>query len=262
VHRAILAKTGWGKSWYGQQVMAANAPEYPVFVVLDYKDEFRGLVEAGLADWFILGPTEADWSADRWRRFLAENPKVVLPRYRLEDEEWREAVAAPVRAARDLGQQAGGAFLAIDEAHIPAPQSGTLPGAIKGVATTGRGEQVSSLWMTQRAAELEETVLSQSDERVLGGFTSDADLGKVSSYTNVDEALNNPTASRVPSLPDHLCVDGEALPLRRFEEHGSTVGSEWLYNNDAGDSRRIDTRHDVEELTTHYGPEGRKIHDP
>jgi len=261
MHRFVAGKTGWGKSWYGQQIMAANAPEYPVFVVLDHKDEYRGLVEAGLADWLIVGPEEADWSVGRWRAVFVENPQLVLARHRLDAETWREVAGRVVEAARHVGQQAGGAFVSLDESHILAPQQGATPSAITGLSTTGRGEKASSLWMTQRPALIEETVISQADELLLGGFTSDRDISKIDDYSEYPTAIHNPRLETVPRLPDSLRADGEDIPLRQFTEDGRTVGSEWVYSNDAGDLERRDTRA-VDERTAHHGPEGRKIHDP
>lgn len=261
MHRFIGAKTGWGKSWYSQQIMAANAPEYPVFVVLDYKDEYRGLVKANLANWLALGPSEAAYGAAEWRQILADNPRLVVARHRLDAAEWREAVAPLVQAARSIGQDAGGAFLAIEEAHRVAPQSAGTPDAISGLATTGRGEQASSLWTTQRPALIEETILAQADERLLGAFTSDRDLSKIADVVDYPVNAHNPLAA-LDRLPEPIrAADAGAVPVRKFESGGSTEGSEWIYSNDAGDLDRRDTRQ-VEGKTEHHGPEGREIYDP
>jgi hypothetical protein len=261
MHRLLAAQSGWGKSWYAQAILESNIPEYPVAVVLDHKDEYRGLVEGDIAGWFIAGPRESRWSVDRWADLLRNRPRVVVCRHRLGSEDWRATAGRVVSAARRVGRSAGGGFVALDEAHFLAPQRGSTPDPIKGLATTGRGERISSLWITQRLTELEETVIAQVGERLLGGFSSDRDLAKIEKITEYPTELHNPSLSSVGRLPDSLQSDGENIPLRRFENSGSTVGSEWAFSDDRGNMERRNTRN-VDMKTTHHGPEGRAIHDP
>jgi DNA helicase HerA-like ATPase len=255
-HRLVAAKTGWGKSWYAQAITEANAPEYPLLAVLDFKDEYRGLVEAGYAEWFIVGPDEAEWSTSRWTEFFALNPKVVLARYQLDADTWRETAGRIVAAARRLGKQEGGAFIVIEEAHHVAPEKGGYPEAIKGLATTGRGEGASSLWSTQRLALLDETPNAQADEWLFGGFTNSNDLDKIGRVVDYPQEAHNPRNGRVPMLPEELLVDGDPRSVRSFD-----VGAEFLYSDDRGNLDRRDTR-EVTMRATHYGPEGNDIRDP
>lgn len=251
--------SGWGKSWYAQLLLETNLPEFDRVAVFDYKDEFRGLVKAGLATHYIVGKREQNWSVSDWETFFESNPKVVLARHRLTPEDWREVTANTVQALRNLAGPSNAALAAIDEAHFVAPQSGNIPDAIEGLATTGRGEGASSMWITQRLAKLDETVGAQCDERLVGGFTSDRDRKKID--PEYPEDVHNPQARNVPRLPEELRADGGSTPLRRFEEGGSTVGSEWVYSNNKGEMERRDTR-EMEMNTTHHGPEGHPIHDP
>lgn len=261
MNRILLAKTGWGKSFYGQAIMEANAPEYDMFAVLDYKDEYRGLVKSGYARHMIVGPNEADLTVTGWKRVLKANPRLILARYSLDEEEWQQVADRVAGAMRDLARTSThDGFLAIDEAHFVAP-NGTVPDALKGVATTGRGEGVSSLWLSQRPAEVNETILAQCGERLVGAFSSDRDLKKIDPITEYPVDVHKAGGGEVRGLPEDLCADGDPLALRRFEQDGSTVGSEWIYSNDRGDLERRDTR-TVEMDSTHYGPEGRSIADP
>jgi hypothetical protein len=259
--RLLAAVTGWGKSYTAQVLAENNLPEFPVAVVFDFKDEYRGLVEHGLARHFIVGPKEAEWSAKRWSAFLQQNPKVVLARYQLTAEEWQEVVGKVVRVARHLGQEAGGAFLLLDEAHHIAPQRGSYPQDVKGLATTGRGEGAVSLWVTQRLSELDETPIAQATERMVGGFSSDADLDKIGRVVDYPQEVHNPGVDHVHGLPEELHVDGKPIPVRQFKEDGKTVGSEWVYSDLAGNRERRDTREWTME-STHHGPEGNTIKDP
>lgn len=261
------AQSGWGKSAKAQNLMEKNAPDYDRMVVLDFKDEYRGLVKADIAAWWIAGPKEQRWSKSQWRTFIEANPKVVLARHNdLNAEAWRDLAAVVVDAARDLGD----VLIVIDEAHFVAPQRGKTPPAVKGLATTGRGEGASSIWVTQRLSEMEETVIAQCQSRLLGGFESSADLDKVARVVEYPEALHNPQAGRVQNSPEELQpVDdsgtqskGGLVPsLRKFEDDdGNTIGSEWIYSDNTGERRRVDTRGMFDSMTsTHYGAQGKQI---
>jgi len=260
MHRAMLAKTGWGKSWYAQAVLEENLPRYDIVTVMDPKDEYRGLVKAGLAKHWIVGPKEAKWSVDQWAEFLQQNPRVVLAKYRIGTEDWRDVAVRLSLAVRRLCRSGHSGLLAFDEAHQIAPEGG-VDEELDNLATTGRGEGASSIWVTQRAAKLGETILAQCGERLLGGFTSDRDLKKLRDVTEYPIAIHNPNEATVSPVPEELLVDGEGIPLRKFEPNGSLEGAEWIYSDDSGALERRDTR-TVEMDSTHYGPEGEEIADP
>ncbi len=260
----LAAQSGWGKSAKAQNVMEENVPEYDRMVVLDFKDEYRGLVKADLAQWYIVGPDEASWSSEKWAAFLKQNPKVVLARHRLNAETWKDVAARIIAAARHLGD----ILIVVDEAHFVAPQKKKVPDATVGLATTGRGEGASSIWVSQRLSEMEETVIAQCQARLLGGFESSADLGKVSKIVEYPQDLHNPQAGLVSHVPNDLQTDpedensgGATKPLRKFEDdEGNTVGSEWIYSDNSGERRRIDTRGMFDDMrSTHYGAQGKNI---
>lgn len=252
--------SGWGKSFKAQHVMEQNLPEYDHVVVLDYKDEYRGLVKAGLASWWIAGPREREWSRSTWHEFLAANERVVLARHdRLDVDAWQDLAAAVIAAARRLGD----VLVVIDEAHFVAPQTGSVPSAIEGLATTGRGEGASSIWVTQRLSKAEETVLAQCQARLLGAFESTGDLSKVDGITEYPTDLHNPQVETVGgAVATDLLPDERDRPqsLQKHVADGSTVGSEWIYSDNTGTRERRNTRGVASEMeTTHYGPEGKQI---
>jgi len=256
--RALLAgQSGWGKSWMCQWWTEDNLADFDGLVVLDYKDEYRGLAKADLALWAGVGAREASMSASAWRSFLTENTHVLLARG-VRDDHWRECCGAVARAARSLD---GDVLVVVDEAHFVAPQGPAYPDEIRGLATTGRGEGVASVWVTQRLSEIDETVISQCDTRMLGGFTSDADLSKIGAITDYPSDIHNPQIGQVTHLPADLEADDGPVPVRHFEENGHTVGSEWIYSTTAGETRRVDSRH-LSMSSTHYGPEGTSLSVP
>lgn len=256
----LAAKSGWGKSFKAQHVFEQNLPNYHHAVILDFKDEYRGLVKAGFADWWIAGPREMSWTKQQWGEFFASNPKVVLARHNdLTASDWRELSATVIAAARDLGD----VVIGIDEAHFVAPQKYKVPEAVTGLATTGRGEGVSSIWITQRLSKAEEDVISQCMARLLGGFESTADLNKVEGITEYPEDVHNPQIRQIKHLPDALLPEGRDLPhslQKHTNEDGDTVGSEWIFSDDEGNRDRRNTQGLADSMkSTHYGKQGKQI---
>jgi hypothetical protein len=266
----LAAKSGWGKSFNAQLWLERNLPEQDFAAILDYKDEYRGLVRGvepsnsrtDLCSWYIAGPDQVEWSAAHWARVIESAGRVVIPRFRIDNDDWRQVVGAVCTACRRLYEDHPRADLlvAIDEAHIAAPQLKGYFEGTKKAATTGRGEGLSSLWVTQRLSELDETIIAQWDEQILGGFSSDADLGKIS--VGYPVAVHDTRSSEVRSLPDKLLVDGEPVPLQLFsDDQDNTVGSEWIHSNDSGLLRRVDTR-TVQMHSEHYGSQGQSLESP
>jgi len=266
----LAAKSGWGKSYNTQLWLEKNLPDQDFAAVLDYKDEYRGLVEGvepsnpdtDLCNWFIAGPKQVDWGPKAWKQVIDQGERVVIARYRIDGDDWRQVVGAVAAACRRLYEENPRAkiLLGVDEAHIAAPQQGAYPEATKKAATTGRGEGLSSLWVSQRLAELDETIIAQWDEQILGGFSSQNDLNQIGVDYPAD--VHDVRASeRCPSLPAPIQADGENVALRKFEEDGQTVGSEWIRSNDSGLLERVNTG-DVAMSSTHYGTEGQTLVSP
>jgi len=241
--RALIAgKSGWGKSWLTQAWTEDNLGNYEAVLLLDYKDEYRGLAKAGLSKWVAVGRQEAALGVDAWRELIQTNGRLVAARS-VDLAEWREACERMILAARDLPVPV---LVVVDEAHFVAPEGGGYPDGIEGLATTGRGEQTSSAWVTQRLQNLDETVISQCDTRLLGGFESDRDLTKLEGVVGYGADVHDITAADPGGRWDdpvtkHPASDGDGL-----------AGSEWIYSDDSGDVRRVDSR-DMSMQSTHYG---------
>jgi hypothetical protein len=142
----------------------------------------------------------------------------------------------------------------VDEAHKVAPQKEVDPDAIETLATEGRG-RLAGVWVTQRLAKLDETPFGDMMVYVLGGFQSDADLRKVRGNIGYPGDVQKVKQGRIPGLPEELHAPDEgSVALRKFKEHGRTVGSEWVYSDDDGRLRRINTR-DLEMASMQYRPQ-------
>lgn len=257
----LAAQSGWGKSFKSQDVMERNIPDYEHVIVLDFKDEYRGLPEADFTKWWIAGPRELKWSRSQWEEFIEHNKKVVLARHNgLSVEKWQKLANTVVAAARGRGD----VLIVIDEAHFVVPQQGKLPPALKGLATTGRGEGASSIWITQRLSEADETVLAQCQARLLGGFESTGDLNKVDGITEYPTELHNPQVrGEIENVPESLLPTDrdEPVSLQKFEDDAdNTIGSEWIYSDNSGDRERRNTQGLADSMeSTHYGKQGKGL---
>lgn len=252
----IAAKSGWGKSYIGQAYLEMNIREYDHAVILDFKDEFRGLVKSGLANYVGVGEREAGISVDGWRRVIKQNGAIVVDGDVHGPDTWREIVTTVATAARRVD---GRVLIGIDEAHFVAPQATKLPEPIKLLATTGRGK-VSSIWITQRLQEINEAVISQANANLLGGFGSDRDRGKLDVEYPVE--VHNPEAVQVKNLPAEIHHPNEgAIPLQKTEVDGVVRSSEWIYSTDDGEMDRLDSA-SIDMVSEHYGGSDQKLEHP
>lgn len=253
----IAAQSGWGKSFLTQLVLEQNLPDLDHALILDFKDEYRGLAEAGMANHLIGGPAERDWGVEEWTHVLKQGPLIVA-RHQLQPEGWRELAKTAILAARRLNTTV---LVVIDESHFAAPQQGAYPDAIEGLATTGRGERTPSMWITQRLSLLDKTPTSLVDTLLLGGFGAD-DIGRVSDVVEGYPAeLHNPQANP-NGVPDDVLADDGTAALRKFaDDQGRTIGSEWIYSDDTGERKRLDTR-GLDLDTSHYSPRSADIELP
>lgn len=260
-HMLFAAKSGWGKSLHFQAFAERNldAPEYDAGILLDHKDEYRGLVKAGYLKHHIVGEYEAGWSVSDWRDALQSEPYVALARVEtMTVDQWRKVCGRIVQAARSIQWEP---FIGIEEAHFVAPE-GQTPKPITELATTGRGAGASAVFVTQRLAKIANDVVTQCDTAMLGGF--DSSLSRLSEAVDYPVEAHRAGGNPVPNLPEDLAADGQKVSVRKWtDENGTPTGSEWIHSDDAGNRERIDTTGLPDRMNSeHVGQEGNKIHFP
>lgn len=258
----IYAQSGWGKGYVTQAKIEKNLGGVDFCVVCDPKDEYRGLVADGPCAWHPAGPAEQNYSVSTWATIIKSNPFVVIPAYDRTPEQWRQTVARIGEACRKIYADTGGdgkILLVIDEAHEVAPQDEGYPEAISQIAVRGRGEMISSIWITQRTAKLDKDIVSQCMARYAGGFQepNDRDALGIDGYPR---EVHNPNAEFVPNLPEPLQTDsGESIPVRKFTDSaGNVTGSEWIYSDETGTIRRENSANYAPKIT-HYGKQGFRL---
>ncbi|WP_435332845.1 ATP-binding protein [Haloarchaeobius sp. TZWWS8] len=254
---AFAAQTGWGKTYVSHSYIEQNAEDYDVTVVLDYKDEYSGLVETGYLKRMTAPRGTENISPEKWQDLVSGVPGLQIVRVGMKDEQWQELLANLILG---LEQMDLSVFLVLDEAHRFAPQRGNYPDEIDTLATTYHGDGFGVCWMFQRFAKIDKDVLSQCTASLLGGFGSLQDIGQLDTIEYPAE-VHLKDKDRIDNLPDELCVDGEPLALRRFTDaEGHTVGSEWVYT-DGKNLQRLDSR-DFGMVSTHYGSDRKRIRHP
>jgi hypothetical protein len=266
----FLAASGHGKSYGAQAVAELNIGDYDHVVVLDREDEFRGLCSkqcgpAPCKHW-LAGTRECDrFGPDAWGQLIEQNGDVVIGRLKsdLDGEDWRGIVADVVQAGRHRVE--GTCLFVIDEAHFVAPQGPAYPEPIKGLATTGRGEGNSAMWITQRPAEFDATVLGNSTARFVGGFTDSNDIGQFRDIVPYPADVHVVGGHEVPGLPEELhAPDAGAESVRKWTETTATGDervrdSEWIYSDDDGTQRRLRSAQHWDPECEHVGASGKRI---
>lgn len=262
----FFAKSGWGKSYGSQAVIEQNIDHYERVLVLDYSDDYRGLVSAehgpGWFSHWIAGPLERDkFGRQQWNELIERNKRLVLARHQgqIDNEDWRQICADVIEVARNRDD----ILVVVDEAHFVAPQRGAVPEPTKGLATTGRGEGASSMWITQRPAEFEETVFGLCNARLIGGLDA-SDLSKVGSVVEYPQDVHKPGGNSLPNLPESLHTDGEAVSLRKksdIKPDGTekVKDSEWIFSNEEGDIERFWSGDRWQPQAEHVGQSGKRI---
>lgn len=248
----IAAQSGWGKSWFAQRRIERNLSEFDRVVVLDYEAEFHGLTGIDGVRWLGVDKSFTNLDSGDWAEVIQSNRGLVAARY-VAQSDWQEIVA-------EIGKSAGGldetVLLVIDECHFVAPLRGSIPDDVTGIATTGRGRGVSSIWVTQRIALADTTVTTQCNRRLLGGFTGKSDLSRVADTVDYPADVHNPQGT-VSNLPPELQTDSsESVVLRE-----TGPGSEWIYSSRSGERSRIDSS-DLDLSTTHLGDAGEDLKPP
>jgi len=263
----FVATSGWGKSYGSQSVIEVNLDPYQYVVVLDYKDEFRGLCskECGPAPCkhWIAGPRELEYfEPAHWRELVRQNGQIVIARHQEEitTAEWREICDRIAAGVRTMGN----VLVVIDEGHSVAPQNKKVPEEIGMLATTGRGEGASSMWITQRPAKLDEDIRGLWNAQFIGGVSNDSDMKKLRAELDYNADVHNPGGHRVDRLREALHTEDGPISLRKkttVDDQGNerVRNSEWVYSDEDGALQRAWSNDIWDPECDHVGSSGNRI---
>lgn len=171
----VAGKRGMGKSWTaGVLIEIAHDKGIP-FIFID--PQKANLDLASLSGVEIVNTAEAD--PKRMAVNIAKDNRsvIIIPSGSL--EEMQEWVATFITRYMIIEQKAI-RLIAIDEAHLFAPNTGTKPpkslSPIKILATTKRSDGIGFMIITQRLSEMNQTVISQQDSIIFHRFAGMRDM--------------------------------------------------------------------------------------
>lgn len=272
MHLLLAAASGWGKGYLAQILTYRNmtGDRYDAVVVLDTSNEFRGLCSeehgpAPATHWTVTDTERQKLDRNDWREMIAANRNLVLERGVAKGEDWREAAAEIIMGARLSNLDV---LVVIDEGHGVAPQQGAYPDEIHDLATDGRtegGSATSSMWLTQRLAQIDKDVSGNCNGRFIGGFEDAGTLSSISDVLPYPKELHSSGGQEVhANLSEDLCAaDGRKISVRKWtdpDENGEpqTVNSEWIYSDETGKVERKESN-DYEAACDHVGASGKRI---
>ncbi|PSP38283.1 hypothetical protein BRC71_06310 [Halobacteriales archaeon QH_7_65_31] len=272
MHLLVAGAAGWGKGYLAQILVYNNmiGETFDAVIVLDTSNEFRGLVSsehgpAPATHWAVTEREATAWDRQDWQALIGSNRNLVLQRGVAKGDEWQEAAAEIVMGARLSSLDV---LVTIDEGHGLAPQSGgSYPEELEKLVTDGRtegGAATSSMWLTQRLAQIDKNITENCNARFLGGFEGDNSLSSVGDILPYPKEMHATGGQPVnSSIPEKLLTDGEAISVRKWTEpdedgEPQTVNSEWIYTDETGKLARKQSN-DYTAVCDHVGASGKRI---
>ncbi len=227
---AVIAKTGYGKSWtlrrIAEQLLDAG---YPIGIIdpegehVSLADEYEMLVVSPKGDVDLAG----GGSIKRLAKAAVRGVSFVLD---LSMYVSKPDVAAGLVSdlIRELMEQRGSGFLVmIDEARELAPERGAKSQLgkyasqtelwVNALATRGRKRGVGLLFTTQRPQLVSKTLLSQAENKIVLRVEYNADVGVISRFLGLDREVTR----RIKQLnPGEAYVEGPFVDRPGFVKVG------------------------------------------
>ncbi|MDK2465002.1 MAG: DUF87 domain-containing protein [Candidatus Korarchaeota archaeon] len=227
---AVIAKTGYGKSWtlrrVAEQLLDAG---YPIGIIdpegehVSLADEYEMLVVSPKGDVDLAG----GGSVKRLAKAAVRGVSFVLD---LSVYVSKPDVAAGLVSdlIRELMEQKGSGFLImIDEARELAPERGAKSQLgkyasqtelwVNTLATRGRKRGVGLLFTTQRPQLVSKTLLSQAENKIVLRVEYNADVGVISRFLGLDREVTR----RIKQLnPGEAYVEGPFVDRPGFVKVG------------------------------------------
>lgn len=198
----VQAASGGGKSWALRRLLEQTAPHVQQLVI-DPEGEFATLREK--FDYVIAAPHDGDAVATPQtaallaRRLLESGVSAILDIYDLKAHERmlfvRRFFDALVNAPKALWHPV---LIALDEAHVYAPQAGSAEslGAVVDIATRGRKRGQCLVAATQRLSKVHKDVAAELGNKLIGRTGLDVDITRAADELGMTkrdaiEALRN-----------------------------------------------------------------------
>ncbi len=204
---AVIAKTGYGKSWTIRKVVEELLERgYPVGII-DPEGEHTSL--ADVFDMLIISPdgdvdlTKA--SPSRLAQVAVKGVSFILDMSKYKPDTSTKLAAGIIEGLMKIGSS-DGFLVVVDEAKELAPEKGAGSTLGKGamstltwlntLATRGRKKGIGLMFSTQRPQLVSKTLLSQAENKIILRVEYVRDLSAVIQYLG----LSKDVASRISSL--------------------------------------------------------------
>ncbi|GEM_PF-2524470 len=204
---AVIAKTGYGKSWTIRKVVEGLLEKgYPVGII-DPEGEHTSL--ADVFDMLIVSPdgdidlTKA--SPSRLAQVAVKGVSFILDMSKYKPDTSTKLAAGIIEGLMKIGSS-DGFLVVVDEAKELAPEKGVGSTLGKGamstltwlntLATRGRKKGIGLLFSTQRPQLVSKTLLSQAENKIILRVEYVRDLSAVIQYLG----LSKEVASKISSL--------------------------------------------------------------
>lgn len=173
----IYGKSGSGKSFFAGWLASKMRGGKKALVIWDKKNEYRGLSDSLLVLNTAAFAKVQQSKHEFFTRLIAAHPSVRIVPQGLTLDEMLEAYDELCHAVYDRGST----VLLTDEAHIVCPQDKT-PRHPQMLVTDARSAANDLLFVTQRAQNLDTTIVSQGNVRVAFKMTDKNDLDRVAGF--------------------------------------------------------------------------------
>lgn len=191
IRTLITGISGSGKSNAAKIILEGLLKlNFPLFI-LDTESEYASLNEI-CENLIVIGGKYADMPLERGmfdeiiELFFHSDISIVLDMAGLRDDEQR-SIASEImeRLYLNATTYKKAFFLVIEECDIFAPQKGSESRCLKNckdIAERGRKRGIHSIWITQRTAEVNKSIIANCNVRVLGKMILGIDINKVKDY--------------------------------------------------------------------------------
>jgi DNA helicase HerA-like ATPase len=174
----IFGKSGCGKSFFAGWLASKFKERGKArLVIWDKKNEYRGLASSLLVLNQAAFAKVQQAKHEFFIRLLADHPSVRVVPQGLTLNEMLESYNELAHAIYELGDT----VLLTEEAHVVCPQ-GQTPRYAQILVTDARTDANDLIFVTQRAQNLDTTIVSQGNVRVTFKLTDPNDLKRVSTF--------------------------------------------------------------------------------
>jgi hypothetical protein len=181
----ILAKSGYGKSYTCRVLIEDGISKGNTFIVIDPQDAYLNMPS------FAYVKADKVKSANGLGVLLSQTNRNVVILMKKLDVDSQNLFLKHFLAGFRQHLRKGIQTIVIDELHKYAPERETTEAKnlVRGMFQENRSDGLGCIGVTQRAARLDKTILSQADHMAIGRLNSLSDLQSITGYLDNAEDI-------------------------------------------------------------------------